>query len=411
MRIDTRDLRTHRWPAAVLAALTGFLTVALTPAPGGAARGGGPDITVRELTVPAGVQISVVDRGEITRRGSVLARIDAGAAPLPERRWGVWHRGTLTQLAPPDEALATFARDMSEHDHVVATVQVCNDAPRCVAPYIWTDGQPTAILPEGQSGEAIAVNDHGQALVERQSALTPGTPGQIPPEPHEPTVVWDDGHLLTPPPTGGTRNLPIGINNRGQVALVLNDPSGQRPSRAGVWQAHGDRGVVDLGTLPGYDAFPVDINDQGHIVGRVQTTVGQTTRAVLWRGGELVELGTLGGGWSLADAINERGDVLGRSYTGTGEIHSFLWRRGRMIDLGTAGATALNDRGQVVGAGPSEVPGVMHAFLWQDGQVIDLGAIADGRQPSFAYDINDRGQILGEVGGRPVIWTIGARGA
>lgn len=421
--------RAHRRVVAVTAVLTSLVAVALAPAPSGGSAGGGgtPDITVRGLTVPEGVRISVVDQGEITRRGSVLARIDSGVAPFPERGWGVWHRGTLAPLAPPDEALAIFARDMSEQEHAVASVQTCDDAPRCVEPYIWIDGQPTPILGEGESGEAVAVNDHGQALVERQSDLTPGNPGPpgapgapgepapeppVPPEPREPTVVWDDGRILTPPPTGDTRNLPVDINNRGQVALVLNDRSGQqRPSRAGVWQAGGDRGVVDLGTRPGYDALPADINDRGHVAGRIQTDGGRRARAVVWRGGELVELGTLGGDWSGAEAINERGEVLGRSDTGTGEVHFFLWRRGRMIDLGSLGATALNDRGQVVGAGPSEVPGVMHAFLWQEGQVIDLGAVADGRQPSFAYDINDRGQILGEVGGRPVIWTIGARGA
>jgi probable HAF family extracellular repeat protein len=358
------------------------------------------------MTVPDGVRISVVDHGEITRRGSVLARIDAGVDPFPERGWGVWHRGTLAPLAPPDEALAIFARDMSEQEHVVASVQTCEDAPRCVEPYIWADGQPTVILPEGQSGEAIAVNDHGQALVERQSGLVPGAPGPLPPEPFETTIVWDDGRILTPPATGAIRKLPVDINNRGQVALMLHDPSGERPGRAGIWQVDGRRGVVDLGTLPGYDARPAVINDRGHVAGRVETDYGRTAHAVVWRGGELVELGDLGGGWSAAEAINERGDVLGRSTTADQQVRFFLWRRGRLIDLGPIGATALNNRGQVVGAGLSDVPGVMHALLWHEGRVIDLGAIADPQQPSFAYDINDRGQILGEVGGRPVIWTI-----
>ena len=68
-------------------------------------------------------------------------------------------------------------------------------------------------------------------------------------------------------------------------------------------------------------------------------------------------------------AINDRGQVVGWSQTkakdkyGEPIAHAFLWQNGRMRDLGTlpgesnSGATAINERGQVVGSsgdyGPS----------------------------------------------------------
>lgn len=88
--------------------------------------------------------------------------------------------------------------------------------------------------------------------------------------------------------------------------------------------------------------------------------------------------------------------------------HAAIFMEGRRIDLGTLGgsesiAYALNDQGQVVGASRTAA-GPWHAFLWSDansdgaanpGEMRDLGA-AKGRA-SRAYDINNRGETVGEI--------------
>jgi len=66
-------------------------------------------------------------------------------------------------------------------------------------------------------------------------------------------------------------------------------------------------------------------------------------------------LGTLGGSYSGASAINEKGQVIGGSYTpGDSAWHTFLYSDGKMTDLGTLGGDwstpyYITEKGQVIG--------------------------------------------------------------
>jgi probable HAF family extracellular repeat protein len=116
----------------------------------------------------------------------------------------------------------------------------------------------------------------------------------------------------------------------------------------------------------------------------------------------VTDLGTLGGTLSSATALNERGQVVGSSLTAAGELHAFLWERGRMRDLGTLGgttseATAVNDRGQVTGSSSTGANGQAdwrRPFVWDRGVLRDLGTPPDTEWGS-GLDINARGQVAG----------------
>jgi probable HAF family extracellular repeat protein len=107
--------------------------------------------------------------------------------------------------------------------------------------------------------------------------------------------------------------------------------------------------------------------------------------------------------WIAPFAINDRGDIVGVSDTEEGVSRAFIWtsRTGFELFLQNALAWDINNRGQVVGerCGTTSTTG----FLWTGtGGVTDLG-------PFIARAINDAGVIAGVCvpEGIPCVWRNG----
>jgi probable HAF family extracellular repeat protein len=109
----------------------------------------------------------------------------------------------------------------------------------------------------------------------------------------------------------------------------------------------------------------------------------------------------------LPIAFNNSDQIVGFGYGGSfGNYHAFLISGSQPIDLGTLGnmpshdqsfAYAVNDQGQVVGA--SSTPVAIHAFLYSGGKIRDIHTFADnGIYPtsSDASGINNSGQVVGQ---------------
>jgi probable HAF family extracellular repeat protein len=172
--------------------------------------------------------------------------------------------------------------------------------------------------------------------------------------------------------------------------------------------ARGSYAITDLGTLGGSQSAANGINNHGDVVGsaNVNSSGTLTNHAFLCSNGTLTDLGTLGdyvGGLSpvsssAAFALNKNGQIVGFSYTSSGAIHAFLYDQGQMTDLGVlpgaqqSKAHSINDSGQIVGW--SVPAGPQHAFLYDGAGLNDLGTL--GGTESFAYCINNHGQIVGD---------------
>jgi probable HAF family extracellular repeat protein len=154
------------------------------------------------------------------------------------------------------------------------------------------------------------------------------------------------------------------------------------------------------------------MNERGDIAGTSTLAGDEDRHAFIYTGGMMLDIGTLGGNLSDAIAINNKGQVVGRARTTDlpNSHHPFLWEKGQITDLGVAApctrgtALSINDHGQVVGGfgGCSDDPeqiAFFRALYWQKGSpIVDLNELitpASNIVVDEATAINDRGEIVG----------------
>ena len=205
--------------------------------------------------------------------------------------------------------------------------------------------------------------------------------------------VWSQAGLVELGTLGGWDSTALAINSSGLVTGYASVANGDTQAFTYAGGA-----LTELHVLNSSNSFGIAINDNGQVAGQYIDTA-QTYRAFIHSNGVATDLGTLGGNFAYAAGINQLGHVVGGSALDDETpylSHAFLYRDGVMTDLGTLGgsysvATAINDLGQVTGN--AWVDGSEHAFLYSDGVMVDLGTL--GGRYSFANGINERGQVVG----------------
>ena len=270
-----------------------------------------------------------------------------------------------------------------------------------VAGMLWTGGQPghpflyhhgvlEELDPNSEWGWAglllpVDVNDQGQVVA---TGTDPGT-GRVRP------LLFDRGRIIDLMGSRDGGGVPVSLNERGQALILLDEIS----SSAFLW-SNGeliDLGPASLDYVSGqYPRFAIgfDLNDHGDAI-----LLESDHNSALVRSGVRTPLDF------VATAINDRGQVIGNSvfYFAGGTsptTRAYLWENGVRTDLGSLGgswafATAINDRGQIAGMSAT-ASGEMHVFLWERGQMVDLGNPAPGA-PLVVEWINGKGEVVGST--------------
>jgi probable HAF family extracellular repeat protein len=267
----------------------------------------------------------------------------------------LYSNGVMTDLGSLVDGRGSTAYDINNNGQIVgfSYVSATNTHGFLYSGGVMTDMvDPTGL--GSNNAIARAINDAGQIVGESFTRL-----GSIQ------AFRYKDGvyRLLI---TQVIASRGYGINASGQgVGDFLLSGSGTR-----AFVANGDPGT-DLGAFFGAGTTSVanGINASGQVVGYFLVGIsGDPLRAFLYSGGSMTILGSLSpGGSSSASSINDAGDVVGGS-AGRG----FLFSDGVMTDLNDllpagsgwtlAGATAINNVGQIVGTGVNP-SGQIHAYL------------------------------------------------
>jgi probable HAF family extracellular repeat protein len=175
--------------------------------------------------------------------------------------------------------------------------------------------------------------------------------------------------------------------------------------------------VTGLGSLGFGTTVATGINASGQITGEsylgteVQTKCPTPKHkppcfthpghAFRWSNGTMTDLGTLGGLDSSGNAINVLGEVVGTSNTSNGGSSAFADQNGVMTAIDPGDATAVNDSGEIAGAGPFLVAGTPgdvfeQAFTYQTGKTTVLGLLpGEGGIFTDATGINGSGEVVG----------------
>ncbi len=193
-------------------------------------------------------------------------------------------------------------------------------------------------------------------------------------------VIWQPNGKITtlPPYSGDTVSYAYTITQSGRDAVGNSGSCAAPAAHALLWQ---DASPTNLGSLGGSVNIALDVNNRGQIIGNSNLSGDMVTHTFLWQRGTMSDLGTLPGDVdSFAGGINDRGQVVGESCDASGNCRGFLWQKGSMTDLNTLIPPSknlnvlfggnINDRGEIVGATVNE-QGLESAVVLVPGETRD----------------------------------------
>ena len=219
----------------------------------------------------------------------------------------------------------------------------------------------------GRYNQVMAINDSGQVA---GGSLTPNRKMHA--------FIWSPESGITDlNPLSNDHSWATGINNSGQ-AVGYSHTSGE-PSQIFFWSP--ESGMIDICTLdsgsPQVKNFA--INDVGQVI------FFSMSGSFLWtEEAGMQDLSAIAGRRFRSRAINNAGQIAGDVYEGSARPAALLEPNGELIILGllpgcdSSEASAINNRGQVVGRSWKLAPGISisKSFIWDPGTgMVDLNSL------------------------------------
>ena len=203
-------------------------------------------------------------------------------------------------------------------------------------------------------------------------------------------AVYEGGAFHNLGTLGGAGSNGYGINDAGQIVGTSETPTFDYhafTSSGGALQS--------LGTLPGdTSSAATAINAAGQIAGCSGSSTSE--RAFRYASGTMNALAAPGWPFACASAINANGDIAGRVHDGAGTTAAvvFSGTAATVLPLTLGWATDINNHGEVVGRfRPAQE---QRAFRYAAGVARDLGSLFDPGGAAVATGINDDGWIIGD---------------
>lgn len=248
---------------------------------------------------------------------------------------------------------------------------------------MWSNGAYSMLAGTRRDTYALDINDHGDVVgysTETFAGYFRNTDA----------ILWRNGQTIDISYGLGHLSEAHGINNAGVIVGASgNSPNRLRP----VMLRDGEAAFLGSGTDYG---VAHDVNERNQVVGTGGTNE-YARGAMYWDG---LKWHVLAATDSSVEALNEDGMLVGR--VGNPRMPAGWGPEGEFRFGGDAAqdgeAWDINEAGLAVGWMRSGSR--VFAAAWQDGRVLDLtslivGDLAGFRTLSFAYGVNDLGQIVG----------------
>ncbi len=192
-----------------------------------------------------------------------------------------------------------------------------------------------------------------------------------------------------------TNPYPLEINDNGLI-LGRAYSSSSNQNTFVLWNQ--DQ-IIEIGSYPGATyTNAVHLNNNGQVIG----TAGNSSIGWIWEDGTFTALGKLNANdmYTIPQYLSDNGMIAGISYDTSYKTTSWVWEDGQFTILAPLAGynnnqvREMNNHGQVIGFSYNQNTSTYKPWIWEDGQYTDLVGLPNATY-SYPQFMNDRGDVVG----------------